>query len=116
MNIQAFRDKLKKKAGTKAGMILIHNGIVRDHAKDNKPCTSLDIEVNFEILNQIMEETRKLPGVVAAEVEIRSGHLKKGDDVMLLGIAGDFRHNVISALSYCLDRIKEEVTNKKEYP
>jgi len=116
MDIEAFRNRLKEKAGTKAGMILIHNGLVREYSRNGSPCSSLDMEVDFDKLSKIMEEARKLPGVLAAEVEISQGHLEKGEDVMLLGIAGDFRENVISALSHCLDRIKKEVTRKIEQP
>ncbi len=116
MDIEGFRKKLKEKAGTKAGMILIHNGLVREYSRDGSPCSSLDMEVDFERLSEIMDETRGLPGVLAAEVEISQGHLEKGDDVMLLGVAGDYRENVISALTHCLDRIKKEVTRKKELP
>ncbi len=115
MDIERFRQQLKDKAGAKAGMILIHNGLVREYSRDGAPCSSLDLEVDFKRLSEIMDEARSLPGVLAADVEIRPGHLEKGQDVMLLGIAGDFRENVISALSHCLDRIKKEVTKKKEH-
>ncbi len=114
MDIAKFRAKLKERAGTKAGMILIHNGIVREYSKDGTPCSSIDMEVNFEKLSEIIEETRGMPGVFAVEVEISPGHLKTGEDIMLLGVAGDFRENVISALSHCLNRIKKEVTLKRE--
>ena len=114
IDIAAFRDKLTQKAGAKAGMILIHNGVVREYSRDGTPCSGLEIQVDYEKLQEIMDEARGLPGVYAAEVEIRDGVLEKGDDVMLLGIAGDFRENVISALSHCLNRIKKEVTTKKE--
>ncbi len=114
MDIAEFRDRLKKMAGAKAGMILIHNGIVREYSKDGTPCSTIDMKVDFEKLTEIIEKTKNMPGIFAVEVEINPGHLKKGEDIMLLGVAGDFRENVISALSYCLDRIKNEVTHKRE--
>ncbi len=115
MDFAKFRQQLKDEAGGDAGMILIHNGIVRNFSRDGSPVGSIDIEVNYDKLDEIMEEARKMKGVVAAKVEIRSGRLSVGDDVMLLGIAGDIRDNVISALTITLNRIKSEVTKKKEY-
>ncbi len=115
MDIEAFRKRLKEKAKGKAGMILIHNGIVRASSRDGSPCSRIDVKVDYERLEEIIDATRKMPGVIAVEVEIAEGLLNVGDDVMLLGIAGDFRENTISALSYALDRIKKEVTKKKEF-
>lgn len=115
MNINSFLMKLKEAAGGKAGMILIHNGIVRDHARDGRPVSAVDVNVDHAHLNKIINDARRLPGVLAVEAEIREGHLEVGDDVMLLGVAGDIRDNTISALASTLDRIKKEVTKKKEY-
>ncbi len=115
MDIEAFRKRLKEKANGKAGMILIHNGIVRASSRDGSPCSRIDVKVDYERLEEIIDATKKMPGVIAVEVEIAEGILNVGDDVMLLGIAGDFRENTISALSYALDRIKKEVTRKKEF-
>ncbi len=115
MDIEAFRRRLKDKANGKAGMILIHNGIVRSSSRDGSPCSRIDVRVDYKRLEEIIDATRKMPGVIAVEVEIAEGILNVGDDVMLLGISGDFRENTISALSYALDRIKKEVTRKTEF-
>ncbi len=116
MDISGLRARLKKKAMGKAGMILIHNGIVRATSRDGASCSKVKVDVDHERLKKIMEATLSLPGIVAVDVEIEEGVLEVGDDVMLLGVAGDFRENTISALSYALDRIKKEVTKKTEYP
>ncbi len=115
MDIAEFRNRLKEKSKGKAGMILIHNGVVRANSRDGKPCVKVEVKVNFDKLSEIVDATKNMPGVIAVEVEIKEGSLDVGDDLMLLGIAGDFRENTISALRYCLDRIKKEVTSKKEY-
>jgi len=115
MDIEGFRDRLKKRAMGRAGMILIHNGIVRATSRDGSKCSKIQVEVDRERLQEIVEATLGLPGVIAVDVEIAQGTLKVGDDLMLLGVAGDFRENTLSALGYALDRIKKEVTKKMEY-
>ncbi len=115
MDIADFRERLKQKSKGKAGMILIHNGIVRASSRDGTKCEKVDVQVDFDKLSEIVEATQNMPGIVAVDVEIKEGTLSVGQDLMLLGVAGDFRENTISALTYCLDRIKKEVTTKKEY-
>jgi molybdopterin synthase catalytic subunit len=114
MDCATFVEGLKKAAGGDAGMILVHNGIVRNCSRDGKPVGSIEISVDRDRLAAILAEARTLPGVLAAEAEIREGRLQVGEDIMLLGIAGDIRENVISALTSTLNRIKAEVTQKKE--
>ncbi|MGQ9746083.1 MAG: molybdenum cofactor biosynthesis protein MoaE [Dissulfurimicrobium sp.] len=115
MNINSFLKKLKDIAGGKAGMILIHNGVVRGHSRDGRPISAVDIEVDRMRLDEIIKDAKLLPGIMAVEAEIFEGHFEVGDDIMLLGVAGDIRDNTISALALTLDRIKKEVTKKKEY-
>lgn len=114
MDCARFVQGLKKAAGGDAGMILVHNGIVRNCSRNGKPVASIEICVDRDRLAVILDEARKLPGVVAVAAEIREGRLQVGEDIMLLGIAGDIRENVIAALTLTLNRIKAEVTQKKE--
>ncbi len=65
-------------------------------------------------LEEILDEARKSPGIVAVEAQIAQGTLEVGDDLMLLAVAGDLRENVISTLRSTLDRIKAEATFKRE--
>lgn len=115
MNLENMRQKLKQKSGGRAGMILIHNGVVRNTTRNGLPVSSIEVDVDYEKLVDIMKEAHELPGVMAVDVEIAEGPLKIGDDIMLLGVAGDLRENTISALKHVLDRIKAEVTSKKEF-
>nr|WP_246325300.1 molybdenum cofactor biosynthesis protein MoaE [Dissulfurirhabdus thermomarina] len=100
----------------RAGMVLVHNGVVRGTSRDGTPVSAVEIRVDRARLAEILAETRALPGIVAAEAEIREGTLRVGEDVMLLGVAGDVRERVIAALARALDRIKAEVTRKREIP
>ncbi len=115
MDIDAMRERLRKRAGGKAGMILIHDGIVRNSSRSGEPVSSIEVEVDHDSLSEVMKEAEQLKGVIAVDVEIATGLLNVGDDIMLLGIAGDIRENTIAAMAHVLDRIKTEVTAKKEY-
>ena len=115
MNMEKMRQRLKEKAGGKAGMILIHNGIVRNTSRAGEPVSSIEVTADRDRLDDVINEAKGLPGVIAVEVEIAEGRLSTGDDIMLLGIAGDIRENTLSAMARVLDRIKKEVTAKREY-
>lgn len=99
----------------RAGMILIHNGIVRGYNLSHEPVDVIDVKADEKKLSEILAEASAVPGIVFADAEICEGRLRTGDDVMLLCIAGDVRNNVISTMKRTLDRIKTEVTAKKEY-
>jgi molybdopterin synthase catalytic subunit len=114
--MEAMRHRLKEKAAGRAGMILLHNGIVRNTSRDGRDVSSIEVKADRSRLAEIMEEAEALPGIIAADVEIVEGALKTGDDIMFLGVAADIRENAISAMAHVLDRIKKEVTAKREYP
>lgn len=97
-------------------MILIHNGIVRNTSRSGEGVSSIEVSADRKRLDEVMKEAERLPGVIAADVEITEGALSIGDDIMLLGIAGDIRENTIAAMAHVLNRIKREVTSKREHP
>ena len=98
----------------RAGMILLHNGIVRGHSLSGAPVQAMDVQADEARLSEILTGALSTPGIVFADAEVCTGTLKPGDDVMILCIAGDVRENVIKTMSMTLDRIKAEVTAKKE--
>lgn len=99
-----------------AGMVLYHNGIVRNTTRNGRPVSGLRVKVDREKLIAIIEKYRQRPGIVDIQVEIAADcDLKVGDDVMLLAVAGDIRENVISTLSEALNAIKTTVTDKTEF-
>jgi molybdopterin synthase catalytic subunit len=116
VDLAKFLAKLKKKSGEDCGMLLIHNGIVRNFSKNSgKLVKFINVKADREKLIKIIADTKRLPGIAAVEVEIREGRLEVGDDIMLLGLAGSTREYVIPALAFALDRIKKEVTVKQEF-
>lgn len=100
---------------SKAGMVLYHNGVVRDSSRDGRPVTGLTLTVDRKKLDLIIDETRAMPGIVEVLVHINSDMpLMVGDDVMFLAVAGDIREHVIDALTLALNRIKTEATSKTQ--
>ena len=99
----------------KAGMILCHNGVVRETSRDGRRVSGLTLKVDREALEAILAEQRERPGIVDVLVEIREGSLKVGDDVMFIVVAGDLRDHVIPVLEDTLNAIKERVTHKMEH-
>jgi len=116
MELPAMINQMKNHPDfSKAGMVLYHNGVVRDSSRDGRPVTGLTITVDQEKLDQILDRTRAMPGIVEVLVQINSdAPLMVGDDVMYLAVAGDIREHVIEALTYALNRIKTEATAKTQ--
>jgi molybdopterin synthase catalytic subunit len=101
---------------SKAGMILAHNGVVRDTARDGRPVTGLEIQVDHTRLEEILAKERARPGIVDIQVHIQENMpLKVGDDVMFLVVAGNIRENVIAVLTDTLNQIKSQVTRKTQF-
>lgn len=98
----------------KAGMILCHNGVVRETSRDGRPVSELSVKVDRKRLEEILDETKKREGIIEALAQVREGRLFPGDDVMLVVVAGDFRDNVFPALKDAVEAIKTEVTKKTE--
>ncbi len=117
MNIQTLLEQIKKHPDFhKAGMILCHNGVVRATSREGDEVTGLTITVDHEKLSRIITEQKKTPGIVEILIHINEGKLLKvGDDVMFLVVAGDIRETVIQTLTNTLNRVKTEVTSKKQF-
>ncbi len=117
MSISRMINAIKKHPEySKAGMILCHNGVVRESSRDGREVSGLRVSVDSEKLNRIITEQKKVTGIVEIFVEIFADKdLMVGDDVMHLVVAGDIRENVIKVLSETLDLIKTTVTKKTEF-
>lgn len=116
MKINEFIEKIKQHPDYgKVGMILCHNGVVRNVSRDGRKVSGLRVCVDHEKLARIVAEHKKRPGIIEILVEIvENKDLKVGDDIMYLVVAGDIRENVISALEDALNAIKSTVTHKTE--
>lgn len=100
----------------KVGMVLCHNGVVRQTTREGKEVTGLQVEVDHAKLQEIIASQKATPGIVEVLVEINGGKpLKVGDDVMFIIVAGDIRETVIKTLTDTLNRVKSEVTSKTQF-
>lgn len=108
-------EKIKSHPGmAAAGMILCHNGIVRATSRDGRKVSAVEIKVDRQKLAQVLQGVKKKPGIVEFLAEVKEGRFSVGEDVMILVMAGDFRENVIAAMTEAIDLIKKEVLTKKE--
>jgi len=98
------------------GMILCHEGVVRQTSICGKKVGRLRVDVNTGALQKIIAHYQAKPGIVDVLVEIyEQVDLNVGDTIMFLVVAGDVRDNVIETLTEALNDIKTSVTTKTEY-
>lgn len=116
MNAGTLIDEIKKHPDyPKVGMILCHNGVVRATSRDGRAVSGLRVSVDHALLDGIIAEQKKTPGIIDIQVRIAEDRdLEVGEDVMLLAVAGDIRETVIRVLTDTLNAIKATVTHKTE--
>ena len=119
-NSMSFENIIKKIKShpdfSKAGMVLYHNGVVRQTTREGIEVTGLSVKVDHDKLNEIIAEQKAKQGIVEVLVEIyENRRLSVGDDVMYIAVAGDIRENVISTLTETLNRVKSEATSKEQF-
>jgi len=117
MNMAAILDQVKQHPEIhRAGMILCHNGVVRQTSRDGQEVTGLKVSVDHAILDRIVSEQKKTPGIVDIQVWINEDKdLVVGDDVMFIAVAGDIRETVIQTLTQTLNQIKSTATSKTQF-
>ena len=117
MKLEQLIEKIKQHPDyQKAGMILAHNGVVRQTSRDGRKVTGLRVAVDRNKLDSILARKKETPGIIDILVEIFEGQdLAVGDDVMFLVVAGDIRETVITTLKETLNEIKSTVTQKTEF-
>lgn len=115
MDRDILLEKIRKHPDfNKVGMIASHLGIVRGHSRDGRKVKSVDVDYDMDALDDIIKDIKEMPGIVEALVEVKSGLLNVGDEVMHLAVGGDIRENVFPALIKGVDLIKKKAVKKKE--
>ena len=98
----------------KVGMIASHLGVVRGSSREGHKVTGIEVKYDRDAINNIIQDIKRIDGVVEILVEINEGHLKVGDDILAVAVAGDIRENVFPALIKTVNRIKADASKKKE--
>ncbi len=135
-----LKEAKKHENADKIGMYLAHNGVVRRTSKtfarssyyETLPkdkrveaMASLDLEApdkvegmyfsyDKELLDEVVNEARKLDGIYYVRVWLNEGQLEVGDDIMYVLLGGDIRPHLTQALDYLVGRIKNECVIEKE--
>ncbi|AFM27631.1 molybdenum cofactor biosynthesis protein MoaE [Desulfomonile tiedjei] len=100
----------------RAGMILCHNGIVREFARsDGRTVTGMEVAPNYTSIENIRKWAESQPGIVAVAIQAMEGELRVGDDLLYIVVAGDIRENVFTVLRETLERVKAEGVQKTEH-
>ena len=117
MDITEAVAKLKQKPGFKdnVGMILIHNGVVRNWSrKDRSDVSALEVRPDFDRIEQLRQEYLKKKGIFDIVIKAYEGTFSPGDDLLFIIVAGDIRENIKPVLADLLDRVKAEAVTKRE--
>ncbi len=115
MNLSTLVEQVKKHPEFhRVGMILCHNGVVRATSRDGRPVSEVTVRADRKRLESVLAEIKAMPGIIEVLAHVNEGTLKVGQDVMYVVVAGDFRENVFDAIVAAVNRIKAEVTTKKE--
>jgi len=115
MDMNKAIDTLKRHPDfTKMGMIASHLGVVRGTSLNGQEVTGVEVYYDQEKILNIINETKKMPGIVEVLIETFEGRLNVGDEIMAVLVGGDTREHVFPALVETVDRIKTEAARKKE--
>ncbi len=117
MDISKTINELKKRPefNDNVGMILIHNGVVRNWSRtDRSAVKAVEVSPDSLKIEALRQEYLKRPGIFEILIEACSGTLKPGDDLLFIIVAGDIRENIKPVLAELLDRVKAEAVTKKE--
>ncbi|PKN51408.1 MAG: molybdopterin converting factor [Deltaproteobacteria bacterium HGW-Deltaproteobacteria-13] len=96
------------------GMILCHNGIVRATAKNGGKVGAMNLSYDKKKLEAAVREFKKRDGIVEIRAWINEGHLKIGDDIMYVCVAGRFRKDVLPVFQELITMIKTEIVSEDE--
>jgi len=108
---------LKQEPGfaDQVGMVLIHNGVVRGHARESKNTVQhLQVTPDRQKIEALRQEYEAWPGIFRILVHANEGTFQPGQDVLFIIVAGDIRENVHPVLSELLNKIKAEAMHKVE--
>jgi molybdopterin synthase catalytic subunit len=117
MDISKKIAEMKQQPGFQdnVGMILVHNGVVRNWSrKDRSQVKALEVTPDLIKVEAIRQEFLKREGIFDIVIEAKCGEFQPGDDLLFLIVAGDIREHIKPVLAELLDRVKAEAISKRE--
>lgn len=96
------------------GMILVHNGIVRATSKEGGKVGAMNLSYDKAKLANAVREFKKRDGIADIRAWINEGHLRIGDDIMYVCVAGRFRKDVLPVFQELITMIKTEIVSEEE--
>ncbi len=100
---------------SRAGMILCHNGIVREFDRSGaRRVRGLKVVVDRAEIERVRLWAKSQPGIVAVEIEAFEGEFRVGDDLLYVVVAGDVRENVFATMRETVERVKADGVHKTE--
>lgn len=117
MDISQAIAELKKRPEFQdnVGMILVHNGVVRNWSRSDKSAVAaLEVTPDFRKIDELRGEYLRREGIFEIIIEARAGTFVPGDDLLFIIVAGDIRENIKPVLAELLDRVKSEAIAKRE--
>ncbi len=111
---QWMKDIKKECPADMLGMILFHDGIVRATAKNGSKVQAMNLSYNRNKLDSVVRDLKKREGIADIKVWINEGHLKIGDDIMKVCVAGRFRTDVLPVFQELISKIKTEIVREEE--
>ncbi len=109
-------------ATSRAGMFLVHNGIVRQtpgvlvrQGVDNGTLVEgMFFSHDAAKVEEAIAETYQMKGICQVKVWLNEGRLAVGEDIMYVLIGGDIRPHVLGALQFLVEKIKSECVTEIE--
>lgn len=119
---QWLREAKNDPSAASCGMYLVHNGTVRQSAReqvrtgkqDMPPVRGMVFHVEADRVAAAIEQVRQMEGIYYVRVWLNEGELQLGDDIMYVLVGGDIRPHVIDALQKLVGIIKTECVEEKE--
>lgn len=119
---QWLKEARSDPAAKECGMFLMHNGVVRESARDKvrngmedtPSVRGMLFDYDEQKLAAAISRAREMPGIFYVRAWLNRGELKTGDDIMLVLIGGDIRPRVVDALNALVGDLKSNCVTERE--
>ena len=117
-----LREAKADEKAARCGMFLVHNGVVRESAKemvragkaDAPAVTGMNFSDDAGKVDASVANALAMPGIFLVKVWLNEGLLTVGDDIMFVLVGGDIRPHVIDALQSLVGEIKNHCVLEEE--